>query len=227
MADSFPDRAQAFFLFLHKQARQAQALYLLGDLFDRWPGDDDDDETATETRRELSALVAAGIGVYVQRGNRDFLLGKRFARDTGCTLIGDTHVLTVGERRLLLMHGDTLCDDKAHKRYRLGRSLLIPALAAFMPLARRRNLAAWMQEQSSSSRQPVKISKQTAIFSLRQNRCQTLIHGHLHAPGEETWQDGKDTFIRICLSDWESKGGYVKINTINGEISNQTATITT
>ena len=105
-------------------------------------------------------------------GNRDFLLGKRFARDTGCTLIGDTHVLTVGERRLLLMHGDTLCDDKAHKRYRLGRSLLIPALAAFMPLARRRNLAAWMQEQSSSSRQPVKISKQTAIFSLRQNRCQ-------------------------------------------------------
>ena len=96
-----------------------------------------------------------------------------------------------------------------------------------MPLARRRNLAAWMQEQSSSSRQPVKISKQTAIFSLRQNRCQTLIHGHLHAPGEETWQDGKDTFIRICLSDWESKGGYVKINTINGEISNQTATITT
>ena len=71
-----------------------------------------------------------------------FLLGKRFARDTGCTLIGDTHVLTVGERRLLLMHGDTLCDDKAHKRYRLGRSLLIPALAAFMPLARRRNLAA-------------------------------------------------------------------------------------
>ena len=212
---------------MREQARQAQALYLLGDLFDRWPGDDDDDETATETRRELSALAATGTDVYVQRGNRDFLLGKRFARDTGCTLIGDTHVLTVGKRRLLLMHGDTLCGDNAHKRYRLGRSILIPALAALMPLVQRRKLAVWMQEQSRRRRQPTKISKQTATFSLRQNRCQTLIHGHLHAPGEETWQDGKDTFIRICLSDWESKGGYVKINTINGAISNQTTTITT
>ncbi len=189
-----------------------------------WIGDDDNSETAMATQKELSALSASGVDIYIQHGNRDFLLGRRFAKTTGSQLIKTQHTITVNDKRLLLMHGDTLCDnDKTYQYYRLLITFLAPPLKAIIPLKQRKAFIHGIKKKLHSKPNPIpkKISKEKIAAVLRRNRCQTLIHGHLHVPGEETWEDGKDTFTRLCLNDWETGGGYVRINTTNGKIERQ------
>ena len=207
-------RNHVFFDFLRDDGRRADELYLLGDVVDAWLGDDDGGVLANTLRRELSALTAAGVRLLVQRGNHDFLMGRRFCREVGGMMLPDEHVLTLADgRRLLLMHGDTLCGDAAYMRYRRWvRGRLFAGVAGLLPFAARRWVAKKMLRQSGRRHRPVKIQLSLAAAALRRHHCQTLIHGHTHAPGEERWRDDGQTLTRYCLPAWESAPGYIGID---------------
>ncbi|MGI9297920.1 MAG: UDP-2,3-diacylglucosamine diphosphatase [Gammaproteobacteria bacterium] len=203
-----PERARAFFSFLGGAARRAREVYLLGDIFDLWAGDDENGELAAAARGAISELAGGGAAVYLQRGNRDFLLGRRFCRDCGCVLLPDLHILECGGRRFLLAHGDLFCEDAAYLRYRaVVRSAAFAAAARALPLSRRRKIAAQMGGASRGRRRKTELSLPKIAAALRRGDCQTLIHGHTHVAEAEEWTDGGECFYRRALPDWETNGG--------------------
>jgi UDP-2,3-diacylglucosamine hydrolase len=138
-----PEIAARFRRFLAGPARDARSVYLLGDLFEAWIGDDDPEPAHREVIAGLAALAASGTLVYVMRGNRDFLIGERFCRDSGALLLDDPAIVTVAGTRVLLSHGDGLCvDDAAYQRLRaLVQDEGVHRGFARLPLASRRRLA--------------------------------------------------------------------------------------
>lgn len=209
-----PERLQSFLAALNGEARRAKELYLLGDIFDAWPGDDENGETAAAACRGMAALAQSGVAVYIQRGNRDFLLGKRFCRRAGCRMLSDLHVLECGGRRFLLAHGDLFCGDKKYLRWRkIVRSGVFAVFARCLPLSARRRAAAFLRGQSQKRRRPAELSPERAAAALRKYRCGALIHGHAHAAGETEWEDGGARFVRRCLPDWETApGAFVRMD---------------
>ncbi|MGI9305920.1 MAG: UDP-2,3-diacylglucosamine diphosphatase [Gammaproteobacteria bacterium] len=208
LCGEYPVRLRAFVALLHRAARDTAEVYLLGDIFDAWPGDDNDDETARGAAAALSEFSAGGGTAFIQRGNRDFLLGGRFCRRAGCALLSDLHVLECGGRRFLLAHGDSFSDDEKYLRWRkIARGGAISLLARILPLSARRRAAAALRRQSANRRRAAEISPHCAAAALRRHHCAALIHGHLHAPGEAEWEDGGARFVRHCLPDWESAPG--------------------
>ena len=205
-------RTRSFLSVLSGAARQAKEIYLLGDIFDLWLGDDDEEELAVVVRDALAALTQSGVAVFIQRGNRDFLLGARFCRQTGCRLLPALHVLAIGGRRLLLTHGDLLCGDAPYLRYRtLVQSAAFAAVARGLPLSWRRRAAALMRAQSQRRRRPAVLSLPQATAVMRRHDCRILVHGHTHLADEERWSDGGEEFIRHGLPDWESAPGYLQL----------------
>ena len=217
-------RAKAFFSFLADAARRADSLYLLGDIFDSWAGDDDDSEIARDSREALSALSASGVKIYLQRGNRDFLLGDRFCRETGCEMLPDLHIAECGGRRFLLAHGDLFCNDAAYLRYRsVMQSAAFSAAAGLLPLSWRQGIAAKMRNKSRSRPRNASLSREIVTAALRRFGCGTLIHGHLHRAEKEEWTDGEEHFCRRALPDWENNiGGWLAMNE-NGDLELKSA----
>ena len=218
LSAAHPDRSRRFAEFLRGPAREAKALCILGDLFDEWIGDDDDSVLANQTRNELRDLNAAGVRVVLMRGNRDFLLGPRFARESGCEVAtADAIVAEVGGTKFLLAHGDHLVADESYLRYRRRiRGGLFSAFAHVLPKTIRRNLASQMRSASRGNVAEAKLDMARVQSELRDSECKTLIHGHLHTPSDESRKspdsDG-NPFRRISLPDWtDSPGGFAKIS---------------
>lgn len=212
LCESAPNRTAAFESFLTGEARRASYLYLLGDIFDAWVGDDDDSSAARVVRAALTGLADAGVQVLIQRGNRDFLLGRRFCREAGCSLLPDLSILDADGRRILLAHGDLFCDDPAYLRWRrFAHGPVLPALSRMLPMFAKRRIAGAMRGRSKQRRQPAAVHLPVAVAEMRRHGCDILIHGHTHAPGEEAWQDGGDRFVRHCLPDWEASPGFVRL----------------
>ena len=221
-----PARARAFFSFVDGAARRADELYLLGDIFDLWAGDDESGEMARAARASLASLSQSGAAVYVQRGNRDFLLGRRFCRDCGCVLLPDLHEVECGGRRFLLAHGDVFCEDAAYLRYRaVVQSAAFAAAARVLPLSLRRAIAARLGAESRGRRRAAALSLPKITAALRRRNCQTLIHGHIHAAESEEWEDGNARFARRSLPDWEAgEGGWLEMDE-NGALELKTAAV--
>ncbi len=189
-------------------AQAAEEVYLLGDVFDAWPGDDENDDYAAAARGGLAALAHGGAQIYIQRGNRDFLLGRRFCRQTGCKMLPNLHVLECGGRRFLLAHGDLFCEDAQYLRWRkIVQSDVFAGLARCLPLSGRRRAAAFLRGQSRQRRTAAAISPSRAAAALRKHNCGILIHGHAHTAGITEWTDGGARFVRHCLPDWETAPG--------------------
>lgn len=208
-----PETLESFKGFLRNFARDADALYILGDLFDYWVGDDDDTPEYEAVCAELKAL-AAHTPVYCMRGNRDFALAGAFERRTACRLLPDEYKLTLNGTDTLLMHGDLLCtDDKNYLRYR--RVIQHPATVRallLLPLSRRRRMAEYLRRKSRDSvrhKTPslMDVNVQAVVRVMRKHKVQLLIHGHTHRPGEHEVRLGDGQVgRRIVLDAWHPYG---------------------
>ena len=211
LAPERPQVTEAFYQFIDSHALGARALYILGDLFEVWIGDDDPSDMADEVQRRLAELSASGTQLFIQHGNRDFLLNRHFMRRTGATLLPDRHVVEDHGRRLLLMHGDQLCtDDRDYQRFRRkARNPIYRWVLAQLPLARRQKIATeWRRQSHQENRnKPSAIMdvNQAAVRRVMQDeQAAILIHGHTHRPARHTLDDGQKE--RIVLGDWERLG---------------------
>ena len=215
LSEERPGANERFFQFLEDDAAGAQALYVLGDLFEYWIGDDDLEEPFNAVivgffRR----LTATGTRLYFMHGNRDFLVGEAFASATGATLLADPSVVD----GTLLMHGDTLCtDDLEYQAWRrTARSADWQREFLAKPLAERRETVHGLREKSKAVIQAktaeiMDVNDAAVAEALRRHGVTRLVHGHTHRPGRHRLQVDGQHCERWVLPDWYGRGGYLEL----------------
>ncbi|MFZ9036013.1 MAG: UDP-2,3-diacylglucosamine diphosphatase [Francisellaceae bacterium] len=207
-----PQTAALFFRFLKEITTKADRLYILGDFFDYWIGDDDWSDFNRQIIDRLRQAADDGLHIYFMAGNRDFLIGQRFCATAGIHLINEPYLLSYRRSTIVLMHGDLLCgDDKSYLRFRrCVRSRLIQTLYLMLPLRLRRRLAEKIRHQSreKNSQYPdIDVTKERIAY-YRQS-APYLIHGHTHKFAVHEESD----YTRYVLGDWhENEGSYIKID---------------
>jgi UDP-2,3-diacylglucosamine hydrolase len=214
-----PDAVMQFCSFLQNEASGSAGLYILGDLFETWIGDDDDEAARVAVCTALRDFTRRGIPCHVQRGNRDFLLGREFERRTGCILLPDPALLQFGQVRAVISHGDQLCSaDLGYQRFRsLTRTRWFEAQFTSLPLGTRRNLASLARASSREHTRQLRseiMDVETAPVEalLRCAGSAMLIHGHTHRPGIHRMQvDGRPA-TRIVLGDWYEQGSCLALS---------------
>jgi UDP-2,3-diacylglucosamine hydrolase len=213
---AWPAITGLFLKFLAQPARQAEALYILGDLFEAWIGDDDDAELGQTVATALRALTDSGVPVYFLHGNRDFLLGQRFAAASGVQLLPESTVIELVGEPVLLLHGDTLCiDDVEYQAFRT--QVHHPAWQAqilALPLPQRRVLAGQLRETSRQAAQQkatdiTDVNLAEVDRTMRAHGVQRLIHGHTHRPAIHEWRLESQPARRAVLGDWQEQQGSV------------------
>lgn len=203
-----------FLHYLRNQARQASAVYLLGDLFEVWLGDDIGLDDYAEEVRALRALTDADVPIYVQRGNRDFLLGDAFCCATGAQRLADPALVTLGGRRVLLSHGDIWClDDVGYQRWRrFSHHPWVQAGFRALPRRWRERIAADLRRRSGQHKQVksaeiMDVRDDAVRLAAREHGADWIIHGHTHRPAEHslnglTQSSANQPVLRIVLADW-------------------------
>lgn len=215
---SRPQITEAFLNFLTTQTKSAHALYILGDLFEYWAGDDDiDDAFNKQIIQGFKALAASGVSVYLMHGNRDFLITDEFCRAAGIHLISDPTLINLYGSTALLSHGDELCtDDVAYQQFRLQvRNKQWQSEFLSQPLQARKNQIEAIrlrseQEKSNKSAQIMDVNQDAVVSLLKQYHYpDLLIHGHTHRPNRHSVSvDGK-LMTRWVLGDWYEQGSYL------------------
>jgi UDP-2,3-diacylglucosamine hydrolase len=213
---SRPAITTLFLAFLEQRARQAEALYILGDLFEAWIGDDDDSELGQQVASGLRALADSGVPVCFLHGNRDFLLGERFAAVSGLQLLPESVVINLAGEPVLLLHGDTLCiDDVEYQTFRAQvRDPAWQARTLALPLAQRRTLASQLRETSRQAIQQkaediTDVNRDEVDRVMRAHRVERLIHGHTHRPAIHEWTLDRQPRRRAVLGDWYAQGSVL------------------
>lgn len=206
-----------FVEFLARDAREATALYVLGDLFESWVGDDDPDDAQRAVIAALRDLATHGVPCFVMHGNRDFLIGERFAAVSGATLLPDPVLITLYGERALVMHGDALCTgDLAYQRLRATvRDPGWQRRFLALPVAARRTLAGAARAGSrahNAGLAPViaDVESPSVAVALRAAGVGTLIHGHTHRPGIHRFDVDGIARTRIVLGDWYDTGSALR-----------------
>ena len=217
LSAAFPERSRLFSAFLRGPARAAPSLCILGDLFDVWTGDDDNSAFADSIRGELRALSESGVRVLLLRGNRDFLLGSRFAAETGVeVLTPDSVGVEMGGKKFLLAHGDHFLDDPYYIRYRSWvRGGMFARMASALPGGWRMRIAKGMRKLSRGGKDAgkndageFKFNYAAAALEMRELGCNIVAHGHFHRRADEEWTDSDGAKLsRICLPDWTGESG--------------------
>ena len=215
-----PDITAQFLEFLEREARHAAALYILGDLFEAWIGDDDPDPDKRRVMAALKSLTQGGVPVYFIHGNRDFLIGRRFAKDTGVKLLADGTLIELYGKRVLLMHGDTLCiDDPDYQRLRrIVRNPLVQFVLRCLSLPQRQKLAAKMRAGSKkhiesmdrSKPQIMDVNQGAVCRTFEQEHADVIVHGHTHRPAVHDVPVGDRVAKRIVLGDWYEQGSVLR-----------------
>ena len=210
LSERRPQTVASFLQFLRRDAAQAEKLYILGDLFDAWLGDDDIRPPHPQVKGALAELTGRGVAVDVVQGNHDFLLGATFCQETGCSLLDDTTVIDLHGRRALILHGDTLCtadvEYQAFRKHTRAPDTQRDFLA--LPLADRAKQAAELKAQSKQAMQlkpdDIMDVEQSAVgAAFQEHGVDLMIHGHTHRPAVHELPDvaGKPC-TRIVLGDW-------------------------
>lgn len=213
-----PAITAGFLRFLRHEAVNADALYILGDLFDAWIGDDDPQPLHTTVAEALYELHQHGVPCYFVHGNRDFLIGKRFARQSGMFLLPTETVCDLYGRRVLILHGDTLCtDDHAYQKFRRRvHNPRIQRLFLLLPLRLRLCIAEKMRSTSRhanqhKSQQIMDVNPEEVIRRLRHYQVDTMIHGHTHRPAIHPIITENLKAQRAVLGAWHHEGSMIKV----------------
>jgi UDP-2,3-diacylglucosamine hydrolase len=206
-----------FLEFLRSQAQQAAALYILGDLFESWIGDDAPDSAQSAAIAGLREFTAGGVPCFVMHGNRDFLLSRRFCAASGAQLLPDPLIITLYGEAVLVMHGDALCtDDRAYQRLRATvRDADWQRRFLALSIESRRALAgaarAGSQAHTAAMEHAITdVNADSVAMALRAAGTSTLLHGHTHRPAIHALEvDGRPR-TRIVLGDWYDQGSVLR-----------------
>lgn len=216
LSDERPEITALFLHFLQTRAVGADALYILGDLFEVWLGDDAILPGYQPVLEGLRTLTDTGVPVFVMHGNRDFLMGDLFARQSGCRLIPDPSIIELNGKRTLLMHGDTLCtDDLEYQQFRAHvRNPETQRQFLSLPIDQRilvaKQYRAESRERSRYKTEEIMDVNQDAVeATMREYGVPLLIHGHTHRPAIHTFTRDKQTLRRIVLGDWYDQGSML------------------
>ncbi|HXZ93177.1 MAG TPA: UDP-2,3-diacylglucosamine diphosphatase [Burkholderiales bacterium] len=218
-----PATVDRFLRFIAEEAARADALYVLGDLFEYWIGDDelsapDGDPLARQVADAFRALTRGGVALYFMQGNRDFLVGKAFIDACGASLLADPSVREVGGIATLLMHGDTLCtDDHEYMAWRTTtRSEAWQRELLAAPLALRRERAQALRAQSEASKKDkaaeiMDVNAEAVREAFERYGVTRMIHGHTHRPAHHLLTVAGRSCERWVLPDWYGRGGYLLV----------------
>jgi UDP-2,3-diacylglucosamine hydrolase len=219
---SRPAVTRAFLDLLEQQAPTADALYILGDFFEVWIGDDDDAPLNQTVIASLKKLTSSGTPVYIMHGNRDFLIGSLFCQQSGCQLISDPTVANLYGQPVLLIHGDTLCiDDIKYMEFRtLCRSEPWQTALFSHSVAERRQLAKQMRADSQNANSNkaediMDVNQNEVIRMFEQHNVELMIHGHTHRPTIHDHIANKNKVQRVVLGDWHESAWIIRYQSDN------------
>lgn len=213
-----PRITELFLRFLKQEVHRTAALYILGDLFEAWIGDDDPDPQHARVMGGFREFADSGVPVYFMHGNRDFLISAEFASRTGVQLLPDPAVIELSGISTLLMHGDTLCtDDEEYQKFRLQvrdpgwqRNFLAKSLQERREFAARARIESGLST-AQKTEDIMDVNQQAVENSMRRYGVTRLIHGHTHRPGIHKFQSDGAEKIRIVLGDWYHQGSILRI----------------
>ncbi len=219
LCESRPLTTTCFKHFLSTEASRADALYILGDLFHYWIGDDDDGAFYTDICQHLKAL-STKIPIHFLPGNHDFMVRRGFEQRTGCQILPDEHVIKCDGQSILLMHGDLLCsDDRLYQIYR--RCIQSPITywcVMRIHLSKRQRIAQYLLDRSRTGNQKksphiMDVNQETVISTMRKHQVNCLIHGHTHRRAEHAIQSEGEPFgKRIVLGNWGETGNALAVD---------------
>lgn len=212
-----PALSKAFFDFLEHQARETEALYILGDFFEVWVGDDENLPLHQEVARALTKLSDSGTSVHLMVGNRDFLMGERYANACGATLLPESLVIDLYGQPALILHGDSLCtDDLEYQKFRqMTRNPAWQQQVLSQPLAQRQQTARQLREISRMRNQGkpeviMDVNEEAVRNAFQENDVTLMIHGHTHRPAVHSHELADDLSAeRIVLGDWGQHTHYL------------------
>lgn len=211
-----PDTTDCFIRFMREEAIHADALYVLGDLFEFWIGDDDRSEFANQIQSEFKALTSKGIPCYFTQGNRDFLVGKRFATNTGVKLLGDETVIDLYGRKAIVLHGDTLCtQDVKYLEYRAKvHQPWLQWVFNRIPFFIKKKIVSKVQSDIKEDKQTksldiMDVTPSEVASVMDKHQVDLMIHGHTHRPNIHTQSTPQGERTRIVLGDWYTQGSVL------------------
>jgi UDP-2,3-diacylglucosamine hydrolase len=213
-----PQATEQFLQFLRAEAAGAEALYILGDLFEAWVGDDDREPANERVCRALRELTAAGVACFALHGNRDFLLGPGFCERSGCRLLTDPVIAQLDGERVLLTHGDALCTDD-HSYQELRSIVREPAWQQrFLALPRAHRELLADEARAGSRRHTARtvprimdVNAAAVTAAMRAAQVRRMIHGHTHRPGVHDLEVDGEPAQRIVLGAWYEQGSYLSV----------------
>lgn len=219
LEESAPDTTRCLLDFLHGPAGEAEALYILGDLFDYWIGDDALSATAQQVAAATAELSSRGVPCFFMHGNRDFLLGEDYASMAGLTLLSEFLVIDLYGASTLLLHGDSLCtDDLEYQAFRQqSRNTAWQAAILALSIEERMEMArdareASKQHTGTASMEIMDVNEAAVRECFREHGVSRMIHGHTHRPAIHRYKrEDRTVAERIVLADWYSGGSYLEV----------------
>jgi len=210
---------------MREEAVHADALYVLGDLFEFWVGDDDRSDFAESIRAEFKALTDSGVPCYFTQGNRDFLVGRRFAKQTGVKLLGDETVIDLYGTKAVVLHGDTLC-TKDVKYLEFRAKVHQPWLQWVfnrIPMFIKTKIVSKVQSDIKDDKQTKSLDIMDVTQSevekvMRDHNVELMIHGHTHRPDVHSFEHQNRVYTRIVLGDWYTQGSVLVFNKNNFDL---------
>ncbi|USD42085.1 UDP-2,3-diacylglucosamine diphosphatase [Vibrio sp. SCSIO 43135] len=216
LTPSAPEITECFIRFMREEAPSADALYVLGDLFEFWIGDDDRSEFAQQIRQEFKTLTDSGVPCFFTQGNRDFLVGKKFAKQTGVQLLGDETVIDLYGTKAVVLHGDTLCtQDVKYLEYR--QKVHMPWLQWIfnrIPFFIKEKIVAKVQtdikeDKHTKSLDIMDVTQSEVESVMTKHQVNLMIHGHTHRPNVHSINSEDGDKTRIVLGDWYTQGSVL------------------
>ncbi|GAB0110786.1 UDP-2,3-diacylglucosamine diphosphatase [Pseudoalteromonas distincta] len=229
LSENRPDISTAFFKFLESNIlnQDVDALYILGDFFEVWVGDDYVTELAGDVAKYLKAVSNAGTPVYFIHGNRDFIMREQYTSLAGMTLLEEQTVIDLYGTPTVILHGDEMCtQDTEYQNFRKkSRSWWWPRLMLAMPLWYRKKIARNAREKSKQSQadKPIEILdvvEDAVLATFEKHGVSNMIHGHTHRPNVHTYTKNGETLTRTVLGDWYTQGSYLQVTPISQQLIN-------